>query len=584
MTGDVFKKCIHPRQFPRLIMAVFFAVLLNLLAVAAVLLTFGILLIYALLIVFVVWIALNVLYASFVSNAVLVSDRNYPRIASILEQTKRELGFNKQVHIFVYQQGEFNAAFRRFFARRAIFMNSELLDTGVTDREIKWIIARFVGQVKVKHKLGPLSWVIALAQRLIIFNLFILPYERATAYTGDRLALASIDGDINSAITAFNKLLVGRQLGYSIDPSGIIQQNRKVKGSFFAFLARIGGALPHTVSRYVDLIGFAATAFPNRFRQFAAENPTLQPMVRGSGDGADLSNVVSRASAPESPQITRPASASSGFAPAIGGDAPYEYQSLTGGDLSETEGYWGWLALPLAVFGFNTLVFSLLFRVGLYEQAQIANVFTFGILAIAAIFAWMAFAKRGPRPTPISTIGAFTVVPFALAILLFGGIAQYDLAYAVDRFAELDVLNPEFYFESLENLSGDSLGYLFSLGFVIVAALLREICLRGFVIGGMLKNGASLISVSFTSAMLEILIVIVIALISVIIELSRMFEYGLDNEILGFTLMRQGVPLLIAAGSGFALGMLRALSGRVWPGLLLSVLAGITSVLVLMQL
>ena len=229
-------------------------------------------------------------------------------------------------------------------------------------------------------------------------------------------------------------------------------------------------------------------------------------------------------------------------------------------------------------------MFSLLFRVGLYEQAQIANVFRFGILVIAAIFAWMAFAKRGPRSVPKSTIGAFIVVPFVLAILLFGGVAQYDLAYAVDHFAELDVLNPEFYLESLEGLSDDSLGYLFSLGFVIAAALLRETCLRGFVIGGMLKNGAGLISVSFTSAMLDILIVIVTALIAVIIELTRLFEYGLDNDFLGFTLMQQGGPLLIAAVSGFALGMLRALSGRVWPGLLLSVLAGIASMLVLMQL
>lgn len=229
-------------------------------------------------------------------------------------------------------------------------------------------------------------------------------------------------------------------------------------------------------------------------------------------------------------------------------------------------------------------MFSLLFRFGLYEQAQIAGVFRFGILVIAATFAWMAFAKSGPRSVPMSTIGAVIVVPFTLAILLFEGIAQYNLAYAVDRFVELDVLNAEFYFDSLEAFSNDSLGYLFSLGFVIAAAFLREICLRGFVIGGMLKNGAGLISVSFMSAMLDALIVIVTVLISVIIELTRMLEYGLDNDFFGFTLMRQGGPILVAAMSGFALGMLRALSGRVWPGLLLSLMAGMASMLILLQL
>lgn len=581
MTGEVFKNCIHPRQFPRLIMAVFFAVLLNVIAIAAIFLTFGILLIYALLIVLFVWITLNVLYASFVSNSVLVSDRNYPRIAAILAQTKQELGFNKQVHIFVYQQGEFNAAFRRFFARRAIFMNSELLDMGVTDREIKWIIARFVGQVKVKHKLGPLSWVIALAQRLIIFNLFILPYERATAYTGDRLALATIDGDINSAVTAFNKLLVGRQLGYSIDPSGIIQQNRKVKGSFFAFLARIGGALPHTISRYVDLIGFAAKAFPDRFRQFAAENPSLQPMVGASGGRADLSKGLARSAPSNALQVSPRATEQATLPPAVRRDASYEFPSLSGGDAFEGEGHWGWLALPIGVFGFNTLMFSLLFRMGMYEQAQIANLFAFGVLIISTIFAWVAFAKKGPKPAAMSALAAMVIAPIALAVLLFGGLAQYEFGFALDQFIELDVLNPDLYLDGIEDILDGSYEYLLSLGFVTFAALLREFCLRGFVLGGMIKNGAGLISVGLTSAMLDMLLVLATASIAVIIELTRMFDYGLDWDIFGMAVMRHGSPLIIAAITGLFLGLLRALSGRIWPGMLVSVLAGIGSMLIL---
>ena len=93
--------------------------------------------------------------------------------------------------------------------------------------------------LRARRQAGVLGWVIRAAQYLVIFNFFLLPYERAMVFTGDRLAVAVIDGDISSAVSAIQKLFVGRQLGYSISPEGIIAQQRQIKGTFFAFLARI---------------------------------------------------------------------------------------------------------------------------------------------------------------------------------------------------------------------------------------------------------------------------------------------------------------------------------------------------------
>lgn len=287
VTAEEFRECRHPRQSARFWLALVFAIILSLLALLAVVGTFGLLLIYALLIVFLVWIGVNIGYANFLANSVRVSSRNYPRLLGILEEMKERIALDKPVEMFVYQQGEFNAYFQRFFARRAIFLNSELLESGVSDDELRWLIGRFVGQVKARHKLGIWNWLIALAERLIIFNLFIYPFVRATAYTGDRIALASIDGDITTVISVMNKLLVGRGVGYSIDPAGILEQNRYVKRSFFAFLARIFQPLPHTLPRYVDIIGFAARRYPEKFMQFAAENPSFQAVASGMSSSSD---------------------------------------------------------------------------------------------------------------------------------------------------------------------------------------------------------------------------------------------------------------------------------------------------------
>jgi hypothetical protein len=122
---------------------------------------------------------------------------------------------------------------------------------------------------------------IRLAQRLLVLNFFLLPYERAMVYTGDRVALAVINGDIGTAVSAMQKLIVGRELGYSINPAGIVEQHRRVKGSLFAFLARLSMSFPHTTARFVDLIAFAQQKFPEQYARFVAENPSLPADYRG---------------------------------------------------------------------------------------------------------------------------------------------------------------------------------------------------------------------------------------------------------------------------------------------------------------
>jgi hypothetical protein len=176
----------------------------------------------------------------------------------------------------VYEQGNFNAFLMKFFFyRRAVFLNSELLEAGVTDDELRWLVGRFVGYLRARRQAGFWGWTIRAAQPLIVFTIFLLPYERALVYTGDRIALAIINGDIACAVAAMQKLLVGRQLGYSVNPNGLLDQHRKVKGSLFAFLARVGTAFPHTTARYVDLIGFAKERYPDQFQRFDAQNPGL---------------------------------------------------------------------------------------------------------------------------------------------------------------------------------------------------------------------------------------------------------------------------------------------------------------------
>lgn len=273
MSNETFYGYMYPRQNRRFYLALVCSIVLF--PLVAVGLILGTVFFVVPLAALVVWIGMRVFFAHMLGNSVLVSAQNYPRIFAITEEIKVNLGYAKPIYVFVYEQGTFNAYMQHFFLRRAIFLNSELLQNGVSDPEIRWLIGRFVGYMRTRKQAGFLGWVIRAAQKLLVFNFFILPYERAMVHTGDRLALAEIDGDVVSATSAMQKLLVGRELGYSINPEGLIAQHRQIKGSFFGFLARVGHAFPHTTARYVDLMLFAKAFFPEKFQVLESENPGL---------------------------------------------------------------------------------------------------------------------------------------------------------------------------------------------------------------------------------------------------------------------------------------------------------------------
>ncbi len=268
-----FQRCIHPRQHLRFALALICAfMLLPFMLIIAIGGSF--MLIFPFLILL-FWMACETSYVYLMANTVMVSDINYPRINKIVLDVKAAMNVTKPITVFVFEMDSFNAFLSRFFLRRAIFLTSEMLENGVTDEEVAWIVGRFIGYWRVQQEYSLWGFLIRQAQKTGILNFFLLPFERASVFTGDRLGLAAIEGDVTTAVSAMQKLVVGRQLGYSVNPVGIAEQHRRIKGSVFAFFARLGLSFPHATARYVDLISFARRAYPEKFRQFAAANPGL---------------------------------------------------------------------------------------------------------------------------------------------------------------------------------------------------------------------------------------------------------------------------------------------------------------------
>jgi len=273
MSNREFYGFAHPLLRRRYYLSLVFAMLLF--PLIAFVMIFGTIILVVPFIALLLWIAMRVLFAGLVGNSIVVSELNFPSIHAISEKMKKKIGFDGKVYIFVYESKSFNAYMRHVFFRHAIFLNSEMLVSGVGEDELRWIIGRFIGYLRARDQAGLLGMLIRAARRLVVFDLFLLPYERAMVYTGDRLALVALDGDILTAATAMQKLTVGRELGYSINPEGLVAQLREVKGTFFGFLARIASGFPMNAARYVDLLVFARQFYPARYVAFEAMNPGL---------------------------------------------------------------------------------------------------------------------------------------------------------------------------------------------------------------------------------------------------------------------------------------------------------------------
>ncbi|MBK9013907.1 MAG: M48 family metallopeptidase [Saprospiraceae bacterium] len=228
----------------------------------------GLLLLYILAIVFLIWFGLSIVKARLVANALKVSVKNFPEIKQIVDEVKLVLDYRRNVDVYIVEEGSVNAMLARFFGTRFIILNSELVSDmleGQNIIQLKWIIGRFIGAMKTKQiRLDILTSFIENLEQLHLLNIFLLPYTRATQYSGDNIGLA-VCQDLNQVMMAFDKFLVGNDLARRVNFEGVLEQGKAIEGNFFTVLARIFSPFPHTVSRYLNLLAFAKWRYPEQF-------------------------------------------------------------------------------------------------------------------------------------------------------------------------------------------------------------------------------------------------------------------------------------------------------------------------------
>lgn len=276
----------HPSEITRFWLTLLIVVPAIAGLIAAVFATFGAALLAVAVIIGLSWLVMKLVIASYLGNFVRVSEDNFPEVNQAILDAKAYFQYSKPVDAYVLDGGNYNIFLMPLLRRKVLLINSDILENISSDNEVKWLVARFIGGLVCKHyRFMWLQVVLNSLERLIIFNILLYPYERAVVKSGDQLGLLAVDGDIESALRAMHKFMVGNALVYRVNLVGTVKQQIETEGSFFAWLAKCLSPFPHTSVRVVGLLRHCAQHYPENVRALLTEaSPAdTQTIARAAG-------------------------------------------------------------------------------------------------------------------------------------------------------------------------------------------------------------------------------------------------------------------------------------------------------------
>jgi len=287
ISDQAFLGATYPKENSRFTIAMVVGVPIAILGLILTLVSFGLIFVYVGLILFIVWFSLSIAKMSLIGNSVHVTQTNFPEIIEIYQRVKSDLSYQKDLPIYIVNDGEVNALLAKFFKTKFIILNSELvkdmIQSSEKQQQLTWVIARFIGALKAKHfKTTLLKLIFESIEKIKMFNLFLLPYERATQYTGDNIGML-VTGDVEQSVAALNKLMIGNDLHQKVSFKGVLDQGMQLdQQAIFAFFARAFSTHPHLVNRYLNLLAFANKAYPEQFNAYidTFDNQTKHKLFR----------------------------------------------------------------------------------------------------------------------------------------------------------------------------------------------------------------------------------------------------------------------------------------------------------------
>lgn len=221
-----------------------------------------------------IWVVLQVFRAQLLANAVKVDPESLPDVHAALSTVRKQLGYYRRVDVYVAVEVVGKATWLSFLGHRVILLEGDFVSGMVSangQAGLRFVIGSFLGALKARHaRLQPLLLLLQLFDAVKVAAPFMLPYHRATRYSGDQLGYRC-SGDLRAAMGAVGSLLVGNLVAPELRVHGVINQIEMVQERVLPRLAQLFSPAPHLVNRYLNVLAFSARVAPREFRAFINE-------------------------------------------------------------------------------------------------------------------------------------------------------------------------------------------------------------------------------------------------------------------------------------------------------------------------
>jgi len=122
--------------------------------------------------------------------------------------------------------------------------------------QLVFLLGRSIGALRAKH--ARLDIIVVLLDAINVLKYvtpFLLPWYRATAYSGDQIGMVCC-ADLEAALQATRRLLIGKELAAELNAGIVLPQARLVQRRLLPRFVQLFGAEPHNTNRYANLLCF----------------------------------------------------------------------------------------------------------------------------------------------------------------------------------------------------------------------------------------------------------------------------------------------------------------------------------------
>jgi hypothetical protein len=226
-----------------------------------------------------IWIGLQIFRARMLGRSVRVGADTMPALQALIDDVRATLHYHRRVDFYVIAKPDAAITTTSYLGARIVVLEGSLVADLMEPHkrsQLTFLVGRSIGSLRAKHM--RLDVVVLLLDALNVLrfpSLFILPWYRATSYSGDQIGMMCC-GDLEAALEATRRVLVGGELAGKMAAGDVLPQATLVQRRILPRLAQLFMAEPYATNRYANLLCFG------RYH-----DPELWGRMRASLDAVD---------------------------------------------------------------------------------------------------------------------------------------------------------------------------------------------------------------------------------------------------------------------------------------------------------